>query len=123
MSDGMAALGLRLRFGSSTAPGCVSHGVVARGAGLGGWPVRTDGSCASLTNTPGSMGSLLEASLARKSATRLSRLCVGEDLADEIDRSLHLVGVSRLVPLDDKCRAYHLHGRGNVQEERLALLG
>ena len=123
MLDGMATLGLRLRFGSSSVPGCVSHGVVARGTGLGGWPVRTDGSCVSLTNTPGSMGSLLEASLARKSATRLSRLCVGEDLADEVDRSPHLVGASRLVPLDDKCHAYHLRGHCDVQEEGLALLG
>ena len=58
-----------------------------------------------------------------KLAARLSNLCVGEDLADEVDRSLHLVGASRLVPLNDKCRTYHLRGRGDVQEEQLALLG
>jgi hypothetical protein len=85
MSDGMAALELRLRFGSSSVPGCVSHGVIVPGAGLGGWPVRTDGSCASLTNTPSGAGSLLEANLAKKSAARLSHLCVGEYLTDEVD--------------------------------------
>jgi hypothetical protein len=45
-------------------------------------------------------------------------VCLGltEYFTDEVNRSLHLVDVTRFVSFDDQDGAHHIGGGGNVQE-------